>query len=160
MTSEQTTATVAIQQLCARYAHFLDQGRSDDAAELFAEDATWDGTASGIGRREGREAIRAGFAGGAHRYLHLTASHLVEVVDNDRAVGCEYMTATTTDDEGVVHTGISRLDDSYVRTPAGWRFASRRLVPLQSNRWSPDTTRFVSPRDLPPYPETGSTAGR
>ena len=61
----QTLESVeAIKKLKARYCAFCDnQYDADGIAELFTEDAVWDG--GKFGRHEGREAIRTFFQGAA-----------------------------------------------------------------------------------------------
>ena len=56
------TAIEDIKRMKARYCHYADHGYDPDGlASLFIEDAIWDGGAFGL--YEGREAIRAFFAG-------------------------------------------------------------------------------------------------
>lgn len=45
-----------IKQLKARYCLYVDTGEPDKVADLFVEQAVWDGGV--VGRYEGREAIR------------------------------------------------------------------------------------------------------
>jgi hypothetical protein len=68
-------------------------------------------------------------------------NHVIEL-DDDSATGTVYLDLRATMD-GKAMIGSGPYDDRYVRTPEGWRFASRKLtlrhfVPL-SEGWAPQT---------------------
>ena len=57
----------AIQNLKARYAAYCDDNYNPDGiAALFTENAVWE--SQGLGRYEGREAMRAFFRGASHLF--------------------------------------------------------------------------------------------
>jgi hypothetical protein len=127
----ELVAREAIRDLVAAYAHLADRGRVDDVVVLFAEDG-----ALRIDDREalvGHDAIRA-FLAGTRDDLRTTAlarpmirhhvSNLRIALDAEDAAGGEAYFLVVTD-RGVDHWG--RYRDRYVRTPAGWRFAERRV---------------------------------
>ena len=68
---------IAIQQLVALYGHIIDDRQWSRIDELFTEDAVFDTTASGFGRREGREAILQHWKETAR---HPLAHHVTNVV--------------------------------------------------------------------------------
>src|SRR3954470_24068949 len=71
----------AIRNLKARYAALCDrQYDADGIAALFTEDAVWD--SPGLGRFEGREAIRSFFRGGSQIFslaIHYSLNGQIEV---------------------------------------------------------------------------------
>jgi hypothetical protein len=87
----------AIKQLKARYAAYCDANYDADAlADLFTEDAIWDGGL--LGYNEGREVIRQFFRGSSQRIafaLHYIVSPLIEI-DGDTASGTWYLWQTCT----------------------------------------------------------------
>jgi uncharacterized protein (TIGR02246 family) len=126
----------AIKRLKHRYADACDRGYDADAlAELFAEDAVWDGGL--FGRHEGREAIREFFQGVSSDIvfaLHYMMNPIIDVT-GDRATGTWYLFQTCTFAQGNTPIwGAARYDEEYVREPDGWKFRRLRLV---SSFWTP-----------------------
>lgn len=116
----------AIRQLKHRYCGLCDDGYdADPLAELFTEDAVWDG--GPIGVHSGREAIRRFFQGSPARVpfaLHMVTNPIIEV-DGDSATGRWYLW------EPLVYAlphgdqawwMSARYDDRYRRTADGWKF--------------------------------------
>lgn len=118
MTSDADAHT-AINDLLARYCVLLDREDVDAVAELFAEDAqfhvfghTYEGPA-GV-----RHVLR-----GAPRGLHVAGPPVIDVGPGRATVAQNLVYADAT-------THALRLvmyDDVLVETPAGWRFAERRI---------------------------------
>ncbi len=126
----------AIKRLKHRYADACDRGYDADAlAELFAEDAVWDGGL--FGRYEGREAIRDFFRGVSSDIvfaMHYMMNPIIDVT-GDRATGTWYLFQTCTFAQGNTPIwGAARYDEEYVREPDGWKFRRLRLV---SSFWTP-----------------------
>jgi ketosteroid isomerase-like protein len=126
----------AIKRLKHRYADACDCGYDADAlAELFAEDAVWDGGL--FGRYEGREAIRDFFRGVSSSIvfaMHYMMNPIIDVT-GDRATGTWYLFQTCTFAQGNTPIwGAARYDEEYVREPDGWKFRRLRLV---SSFWTP-----------------------
>jgi ketosteroid isomerase-like protein len=124
-----------IVRLTHDYALYNDTFRIDELVELFVAGAWFDMEPAGLGRYEGRDAIRAFFEKerrALSHLFHLTANHRVDV-DGDRAAGTAYYLATgVTRRDGVQNEARGYYADSYVRTADGWRFASRQsnaLIP-------------------------------
>ena len=78
----------AIKKLKHSYCAYCDDQYDADAlADLFVEDAVWDGRERG--RNDGREAIRAFFRNAPNRLpfaIHMVLNPIIEV-DGDRATG-------------------------------------------------------------------------
>lgn len=117
----------AIKQLKHRYCGYCDAGYDPDRlAELFCEDAVWDG--GPIGRHVGREAIRTFFKGSSQRVpfaLHMVMNPVIEV-DGDTATGNWYLWQPLVYrlPAGEEAWWLSaRYDDVYRRTAEGWQFA-------------------------------------
>ena len=113
-----------IRDLLARYTYNGDRGRVADLAACFA--------ANGVLEFPGKEASGpediAGTLGAGPRnpalsfVRHHITNPLIEI-DGDTAKARSYFTVHT--DAGPDHSGT--YDDRLVRTPAGWRFAHRRV---------------------------------
>jgi len=117
----------AIRDLARRYAHHVWQNDLEALVALFAEDGEMDpGTRPPI---RGHAALTEGFRemiGGAARFLPFVQQHVVDVA-GDRATGTCYVDLRA-EVERKSMIGAGWYDDRYVRTPAGWRFASRKIV--------------------------------
>ena len=117
----------AIRDLARRYADAVWRRDVAAAIDLFAEDGVMD-----TGDRppiRGRVALLESYrqlVAGANEFLPFVANHVVDL-DGDRASGRCYLDLRASI-EGQRRIGGGHYDDDYVRTRAGWRFASRRLV--------------------------------
>ena len=115
----------AIRDLTARYADCVWRHDPDGAVELFAEDGVMD-----VGNETvlaGRAALRDGYRSMLTMDLQpFVHGHVIEL-DGDRASGRCYLDLRGTM-EGKSMTGAGYYEDSYVRTPRGWKFQARKLV--------------------------------
>jgi SnoaL-like domain len=114
----------AIKQLKHRYATHCDDGYPPDLlAPLFTENAIWDG--HGLGRFEGREAIRAFFAG-CSKTVTFAVHHVTNPVirvDGDRASGDWVLWQPIVFARGNRAAWLAaRYHDRYVRVVGEWRF--------------------------------------
>jgi len=123
-----------IQNLKARYAAFCDDNYNADAiAALFTEDAVWESPT--LGRFEGREAIRAFFAGAADIFsfaIHYSLNGQIEV-EGDRARAQWYLFMPCTlgaENQAMWRAGIDR--EEYVRRDGGWMFCRKASTPLMN----------------------------
>jgi len=123
----------AIRDLARRYAHCVWKEDADGAIDLFAEDGEM--VISGrvlVGREALLGAYRSMLVGfDLQPFVH---NHVIEL-DGDRAEGTCYLDLRATMN-GRSMVGSGWYDDRYVRTSAGWKFASRKLtmkflVPVQ-----------------------------
>jgi ketosteroid isomerase-like protein len=126
-------ARECIRDLVARYNANGDSGRIDQMMALFAEEAVM--LIPPSGEYVGRKAIRAflgsvakGTASNANRddggvrfIRHFTATHQIDVLDREKAVGRSYFAVLT--DRGLDHWG--RYVDEYRRIDDRWQFWHR-----------------------------------
>ena len=143
----------AIRQLKARYCRLCDDGYdADRLADLFTEDAVWDGGA--LGKAEGRERIRRFFQRTPQVMpfaVHMVMNPIIDVA-GDGATGTWYLLqAASYAPEGVALWGSARYDEEYVRVGGEWKFKRLRLT---SFFWTPFgegwlKTRSVFDRDRP-----------
>lgn len=122
-----------IVRLTHDYALYNDTFRIDELVDLFVPDAHFDMVPAGLARYEGREEIREFFERerrALSHVFHMTSNHRVDL-DGDRASGTAYFLAVgVTRREGISNEVRGYYADTYVRTPQGWRFASRQSNPL------------------------------
>lgn len=137
MTLDELLAREGIRDLVTRYNSYGDSGRFDSLWDLFDPDAVmeirgFDGVTQ---RYTGLDAIKPVFTGtqtmmqdaAAARpaYVrHFTATHQIDLVDPDRAIGRCYFSVLV--DHGLDHWG--RYVDRYVRHDDRWRFQHRQVL--------------------------------
>lgn len=130
---------LAVRRLVARYCMTVDDGRFDDFAALWAEDARIHVMGA---THEGRAAVKAFIEAAqppAARGRHTTSSHLVVFDSARRARGwADYVFF----DASGAATSVGRYHDEYVRDDHGdWLFALREIV-----------FRNAEPRLTTPFP--------
>ncbi len=113
-----------IKQLKARYAAACDDDyRADAIADLFTEDAIWNGGM--MGYAEGRDGIRAFFANASGIVgfaVHGVSNPLIEV-EGDLARGRWYLfQPMTMKGSEQAFWFCAQYEDEYVRTQDGWKF--------------------------------------
>jgi uncharacterized protein (TIGR02246 family) len=137
----------AIRNLKARYAALCDrQYDADGIAALFTEDALWE--SPGLGRFEGREAIRNFFRGASGIFsfaIHYSLNGHIEV-DGDVARARWYLFMPCTLAAGNRAMWRASIDhETYARVDGTWMFHSKRSEPLMNvpfeTGWA--TTRFA-----------------
>jgi hypothetical protein len=124
----------AIKRLKHQYcAHCDDKYNPDGIADLFIEEAVWDGGA--FGKCVGREAIREFFRG-APKVLSLAAHQVMNpIIDvaGDRATGEWKLLQPCTQETKPGPRAMwlaATYHDEYVRTASGWKFKSLRVDAL------------------------------
>lgn len=108
-----------IRNLLARYCVLLDLDDVDAWVELFTSDATYEVYGRTFEGHDGLRKMLSGAPGG----LHLGGPPAITPVDDDRVTTQQNLLFVDRD------TGEQRgalYDDVVVRTPDGWRIASRR----------------------------------
>lgn len=123
------------ERLVTAYCQFVDHGQADRVPDLFAENGTWCGPGA---KMTGQKELRDGFASRQADAMvmsrHICNNLLVEVIDEDHATGCAYLTLYR--HEGKPSRRVSPLDgpllvgeyrDRFVRTDTGWKFETRDL---------------------------------
>ena len=125
---------IEIQQLIARYAYALDTGGRNgyDYADLFAADGVFVGMNQGATGRSyrGRDTLAALARGGSRNpnYVSHFITNVVLEATADGARGTEYAIIGDFGANGSTNgtwTHGGRYEDTYVKTPAGWRFKTR-----------------------------------
>lgn len=117
----------AIRNLKAQYAAYCDDNYdADKIAELFVEDAHWEST--GLGRFEGREAIREFFRGASKIFtfaIHYSLNPYIEVKgDTARARWFTLMPCTVGDgNKAMWRAGID--EEEYLRVNGQWKYRSK-----------------------------------
>jgi ketosteroid isomerase-like protein len=124
----------AIRNLKARYAALCDDSYdADGIAALFAEDALWE--SPGLGRFEGREAIRAFFrgAGGIFSFaIHYSLNGQIHVEgDTAHAQWYLFMPCTVADGNRAMWRA-SIEHERYRRVGAVWLYTEKRSKPLMN----------------------------
>jgi ketosteroid isomerase-like protein len=124
----------AIRNLKARYAALCDQHYdADGIAALFTENALWD--SPGLGRFEGRQAIRTFFRGASRIFsfaIHYSLNGQIEV-DGNMARARWYLFMPCTVADGNRAMWRASIDhETYARVNGIWMFASKRSEPLMN----------------------------
>ena len=123
-----------IQRATHLYARGLDRFDPQEAVSAFTDDAVWDATAVGLERFEGREAILGFFerdAAAIADQFHVITNHVVDFPDDgETATGTNYVFSEGHTNSGAAFKAIALNEDTYRRTPEGWRIAGRRISAL------------------------------
>jgi uncharacterized protein (TIGR02246 family) len=114
----------AIRRTIAQYAHFCDDGRFAEWADLYTDDATF----SVMGEtHSGREQVRAFIEkaqGPEARGKHLCFNTVIDLHGDEARAWTDYVFI----DRGKAITSAGRYHDRLVRQSDRWRFASRRIA--------------------------------
>ena len=114
----------------------MDHGEAARIADLFAKDGAW---RSPEVTMQGADEVRAGFerrqAQKGRMSRHVCNNLVVDVIDEDHAEGCVYLTLYRHDgEEGRALSPmedqpvlVGEYRDRFVRTSDGWRFADREI---------------------------------
>ena len=125
-----------IQRATHVYARGLDRFDPAEAASVFTDDAVWDATAVGLERFEGRAAILGFFerdAGAIADQFHVITNHVVDFpddggADGETATGTNYVFSEGHTKSGAAFKAIALNEDTYRRTPEGWKFTQIRAT--------------------------------
>ena len=115
----QTEDRDEILQLLYRYNHAIDSGDAEVWADTFTEEGSLDAAGQLIAGREGL----VEFARSVTGLRHLVANPVVDI-SGDVATVRAYLLVFM----GTAPAMIGTYEDELVRTPAGWRFATRQFV--------------------------------
>lgn len=123
----ETTADAGVRRTIAAYCHAVDDGRWEDFAELWTEDAVVHVMGQTI---EGRDKIR-GWMEQAQppesRGLHFVANTEIDVESADRARAVSDFVFLQLTPDGPQPSTSGRYVDELVRSGDRWRFASREI---------------------------------
>lgn len=123
---------LAIRNIVADLSRFADDGDLDDYVGLFAPDGVWDmpgATRTGHAEiRAGAEARRAAGGQGPGSNTRHAVTTVAVRVDGDAATSTStFLFLTGTNEPPPTLALVGTYDDTFVRTPDGWRLASRRI---------------------------------
>ncbi|WP_051183140.1 nuclear transport factor 2 family protein [Nocardia vinacea] len=129
-----------IRQLTYKYFWGWDVDDIDAATEVFTPDGVNDESRLGSYVVRGHAELRANFA--KYRPMmthsfHLVGNHIIEFDDDDHAHGTNYFDGVAVLQDGSEIGGKHYFADTYVRTAAGWRIATRIVHPLMPIPGSP-----------------------
>lgn len=132
--TEQLLTRLELDALNTEFAYLIDNGRSEEVADLFTEDGSY-GRSTGE-RSTGRDAIRAAYRGrkaaGPRTARHIFTNLRLTYQSDVQVTGKSILTLFAED--GVPpHTAevflVADYDDVYAREPGGpWRFQSRTIT--------------------------------
>lgn len=131
--SDRAQDLMDIQTATHRYALGLDRFEPQTAIAAFTDDAVWDATAFGLERFEGRDAVLGFFerdAAAIGDQYHVITNHHVSFTGADTAEGTNYVVSEGHTAGGAYFKAVGLNEDTYRRTPDGWRIASRKVSPL------------------------------
>lgn len=128
------------ERLIQQYCHYVDHDEAVKIADLFTEDGVWFNVNATM---TGRDGIRKGFQkrqdNKGRMSRHVCTNALIDVISETEALGCVYLSLYYHDAEAGRETSptdclqkLGEYRDRFVKTEAGWRFASREVV---SNFW-------------------------
>jgi len=138
---------VQIQQLVARFGYALDTGAGDGAmfADLFTADGSF---AAATGRAQLVALARARSEGAAARHF---VSNVIIRPGERGATGTQYEAVFAVGHDGkqsaIARTG--RYEDTYTKTPAGWRIQKREFFPSVT---TPEADKAAVPQAQAPAP--------
>jgi hypothetical protein len=125
----------ACSKLIADYAYFADHGPREAFAALFTDEGV---LSLPTGEARGRAAIAANGLPPGLVSQHSMSNIRVQVLSADAAEGTSYLTlymarrpdpSRPGETKIAAPTNVGVYTDRYVRTPEGWRIASRRYEP-------------------------------
>jgi hypothetical protein len=154
---------IEIQELVAKYAYALDTGAENGYAyaNLFTPDAVFVGMNQGEkgGSYKGREALAALARGGKRGPLYVSHFNTTVIIEPaaDGATGKVYVVIVEPGEGGKpgAITNGGHYQDSYVKTPAGWRFKQRVFY---QSELGPDPRQLKSPPEAAPSSAPGNAA--
>ena len=126
---------IEIRQLVARYGYAVDTGADNGNmyADLFAPDGAFlDRTGKGTTGRDALAAVARRFQRGPQSQFHFLMNHVIEPTA-DGARGKEYLLQLRMGEPGHENEifGGGHYEDTYEKTPNGWRFKTRQFVPSE-----------------------------
>jgi hypothetical protein len=134
MSGTETAERLAIQELTARYAFYVDTFQIQPLMELWVQDGpVFDETQIGTGVHTGADAIRAFFVNGVFAQLdavvHFTMNHILHELDDTKANGvCSVLVEGDLKAGGTLRA-TAYYKDAYEKVDGAWKFRSRTTIP-------------------------------
>jgi 3-phenylpropionate/cinnamic acid dioxygenase small subunit len=138
---EQIAGELEIRNVLARLAHLADTGDTNEYVSLLTDDIVWSmppNPAIGLAasERRGRDDIAAGqrdrsaagLQGPGSNTLHTISTISVRFDSDDAATAHSYFSFWGDTSTTPVVRSIGRYEDSFRRTPDGWRLARRVIT--------------------------------
>ena len=119
----------AIRELLARYCFLLDGYKLREFAALFTADGEWISRNGNAAAPEAIERLLRGLVpepAPGKRRKHFTTNIIIELSGDSATVVSNFLVVRDSE-AGPVISVAGTYDDTVVRTPAGWKFQSRRL---------------------------------
>ena len=115
----------AIRRTIAQYAHFCDDGRFDEWADLFTADARLSALgATYVGRDDVKGWITKYQGPAELRGKHVCANTVIDVDGDVARAWTDYIFV----DQAQAIISVGRYHDQLAREPDRWRFRERRIV--------------------------------
>ena len=124
---------IALEDLASVYAYYLDTFQIEEALRLFTDDAVFDESGVGLGRHEGKEAIRRFFLAikaGMSSLSHCNSNFVLRRLDVESAETLMYSTFKGVTADGKAMDVVFYYIDQYVKREGNWLFESRFTYPL------------------------------
>jgi hypothetical protein len=115
---------IAIHELLSLYGHLIDQRRWADLDQVFTDDLLYDASDFGVDVTHTRADLLAHWA--SDERMHPLAHHATNVVISEDPDGTVRVLSKGVGVGDTGRVGSVTYHDVVVRTPAGWRMASRR----------------------------------
>lgn len=124
---------IAIQQLVAKYAYFMDTMQANKMANLFIEDGVFDETGLGVGIFKGRTDLDNFFhvvAEFMEYCYHFGGSHVINFSSENEATGVLYSISEGKTKSGGITKAVYYYEDKYQKIVDEWLFVERKTIPL------------------------------
>jgi hypothetical protein len=139
---ERLAALEDIRQLTYTYGWGIDTADPALVAGVFAADGSYDASGLGLGHYANQAEIRAAFTEILAKLTagsqHSITNHRIEFADDDHAHGTCYIMGEGIGLEGEYIQAHGAYQDTYLRTPDGWRISFRsyrELMPSRKAAW-------------------------
>jgi hypothetical protein len=116
-----------IRELVARYNYAIDEGRPEEWVATFVPDGTFESTA--LGTHSGPEGLHAFAVGYIDAFVgrHCTSDFTVEIDGDEARSRCYLIAVNNAGPPSILATAV--YEDVLRRTPEGWRFVHRKVMP-------------------------------
>jgi SnoaL-like domain len=124
---------IAIHELLGLYGHLIDERRWSELDQIFTPDAVYDATSFGQAVTNSLAALLEHWS--SDMSLHPLAHHATNVVVTEDADGTVRVLSKGIGVGRKGRVGSATYRDIAIRTPDGWRLASRTAILRRSEDW-------------------------